>query len=848
MELECIQTSTTAKLPMLKQGDYEMWRLRIEQYFQVQDYALWDVIQNGLVTTEENAQKNIDVKARSMLLMALPNEHLMTFNQYKDAKTLFTAIEKRFGRNEAAKKTQKTLLKQLTNSTNKVLTAYEVSTANTQSSTTSTKVSTANLSDATVTMNVEAIPLKAMVAIDEVGFDWSYMAEDEVPTNMGFIAFLASAEFQQPEFKSYRPKSCKIEAKDASENIPNNLKESTKVKESFDVSLVKKLVSDVRKSVKYAEMYRSQGPRGNQINWNNLKSQQLGSNFVMYNKACFVCGSFEHVQANCNYHQRERVNMAPKLVLMKTGLRPLNTTRPVNIAHPKTIVHCARPMSHFSKSAHSTVKRPYQQRTSFTNKSFRQIVTTARPRPVNTARPRPVNTVRPRPGHPQQVQEDQGYVDSGCSRHMTGNMSYLSEYKDIDDGYVAFGGLCFLGFRLKFTDGKKVILNEASIRRDLRLDDSEGTACLSNAAIIKELARIGKETEVSQDEPPTEEHIPTPSHDTLPSFEIKKLKKRVKKLEGIKKKRTHRLKRLYKERMNEEDLFGPHDLDGDEVILDITVGDNVEQDATTAEKEVSIAAYEVVTTAHDAKITTVAKTLQIYKDDVTLAQTLIEIKAAKPRARGVIVQEPSEFRTISSLQSSQLPQAKDKGKGFMRKKVLREKRLEKEDDSVVLKRCLEIVPEDDDDVTIEATSLSSKSPTIVDYKIYKEGKKSYFRIIRVDGNSKNYLTFGKMFKNFNREVLEVLRSIVKTRFEKTKPVNDMDNLLFQTLKTMFEHQVGDNIWKYQQREVKVYNWKLFYSCGVYCVTTQNMVYYLLVKKMYPFTNNILHQMWKDVRL
>nr|GEX78557.1 ribonuclease H-like domain-containing protein [Tanacetum cinerariifolium] len=47
MELESAQSSTTAKLPLLKQGDYEIWRLRIEQYFQIQDYALWDVIENG---------------------------------------------------------------------------------------------------------------------------------------------------------------------------------------------------------------------------------------------------------------------------------------------------------------------------------------------------------------------------------------------------------------------------------------------------------------------------------------------------------------------------------------------------------------------------------------------------------------------------------------------------------------------------------------------------------------------------------------------------------------------------------------------------------------------------------
>ncbi|GJU20689.1 hypothetical protein Tco_1154031 [Tanacetum coccineum] len=65
------------------------------------------------VTTEEKVQKKNDMKARTMLLMALPNEHLMTFNQYKDAKTLFAAIQIRFGSNEATKKTQKTFLKQM---------------------------------------------------------------------------------------------------------------------------------------------------------------------------------------------------------------------------------------------------------------------------------------------------------------------------------------------------------------------------------------------------------------------------------------------------------------------------------------------------------------------------------------------------------------------------------------------------------------------------------------------------------------------------------------------------------------------------------------------------------------
>ncbi|GJZ95839.1 ribonuclease H-like domain-containing protein, partial [Tanacetum coccineum] len=366
------------------------------------------------------------------------------------------------------------------------------------------------------TIYVEETFSKTMVAIDGAGFDWSYMAYVEVPTNMALIAFSDSKleklkqekesnqlkienfenasksldkligsqitdksikgvgfvsynvvpppptglflppkfdlsnsgleEFQQPEFEGYRPKS-------VSEDISNEVRETSNaplVKELVsDDKLEKKIVSPpvakiefvrpkqqekpVRKPVKYAEMY-----------------------------------SFDHVQAHCNHHQRERVesgnnytrvnynysakkthpiahrNMVPRAVLMKIGLKAVNIVRHVTTVHPKATVYSARPMSHFSKSAQSIVKRPNQTRTTLTNKKFSQKVNTAkgkfyttRPKAVNTARPNSVvvNVVR---GHPQK--KDQGYVDSGFSRHMTGNMSYLSDFKDLDRGYVTFGG------------------------------------------------------------------------------------------------------------------------------------------------------------------------------------------------------------------------------------------------------------------------------------------------------------------------------------------------------------------------------------------------------------------------
>nr|GFA87580.1 hypothetical protein [Tanacetum cinerariifolium] len=96
-------------------------------------------------------------------------------------------------------------------------------------------------------------------------------------------------------------------------------------------------------------------------------------------------------------------------------------------------------------------------------------------------------------------------------------------------------------------------------------------------------------------------------------------------------------------------------------------------------------------------------------------------------------------------------------------------------------------------VIMEATPISFGSLAIIDYKIHKEGKKTYFKIIRADGNSQVYQTFEKMFKNFNREDLEVLWAIVKEGLKKEKPVDEMDNIIFRTLKTLFEYHVEDTI-------------------------------------------------------
>nr|GEW66496.1 hypothetical protein [Tanacetum cinerariifolium] len=120
---------SAAKLPILNLNEFDLWKMRIERYFLMTDYSLWDVILNegSLVPTivvdgvvqpvshrsaEQKLARRNELKAYGTLLMALPDKHQLKFNSHKDAKTLMEAIEKRFGGNTKTKKVQKTLLKQ----------------------------------------------------------------------------------------------------------------------------------------------------------------------------------------------------------------------------------------------------------------------------------------------------------------------------------------------------------------------------------------------------------------------------------------------------------------------------------------------------------------------------------------------------------------------------------------------------------------------------------------------------------------------------------------------------------------------------------------------------------------
>ncbi|GJV35822.1 putative ribonuclease H-like domain-containing protein [Tanacetum coccineum] len=191
-----------------------------------------------------------------------------------------------------------------------------------------------------------------------------------------------------------------------------------------------------------------------------VNKNDLGYGFAV--RACFVCGSLNHLIRDCDFHEKrmarkaelnngwnnvQRVNkqnqFVPTAVLTRTGIIPVNTARTsgtkifstarqsvnrqtvltstaMKVNTVKHIVNEVRPANVFNK-IHSSSTRPFKKTTvlrpKFSNQKF------------NTAK-----------DYPHRALKNKGIVDSGCSRHMTGNKAYLDEFQDFNGGPVAFGG------------------------------------------------------------------------------------------------------------------------------------------------------------------------------------------------------------------------------------------------------------------------------------------------------------------------------------------------------------------------------------------------------------------------
>ncbi|GJU66982.1 retrovirus-related pol polyprotein from transposon TNT 1-94 [Tanacetum coccineum] len=337
---------------------------------------------------------------------------------------------------------------------------------------------------------------KAMISIDGTGFDWSFMADEEAPTNMALMAFsdselnksefdlatnkrgLASLveqlvfykknkvmlpictltidlpnsgleEFQQPEFEGYGVKV----NKSVCENSFN------KIKKSSDAPIVEEWVSDSDEDE--SEVMESEHVSG---------QREVRP---IWNKA---------MRVNHQNFSNSRRNFAPTAVLTKTCLVPIDTarqsslrtsvrvstSRPINTAAPKPFVNAPKPRSTVFQKTHSQSRRPFNQQTTLKNRILNNKVNIVKVNSVYTAkgtritsaiREQGINAVkssacwvwRPKGNVIDHISKNSrsyickpfDYVDpigrlNGCSRHMTRNKSYLIDYQDYDGGLVAF--------------------------------------------------------------------------------------------------------------------------------------------------------------------------------------------------------------------------------------------------------------------------------------------------------------------------------------------------------------------------------------------------------------------------
>ncbi|GKC96151.1 hypothetical protein Tco_1161593 [Tanacetum coccineum] len=125
------------------------------------------------------------------------------------------------------------------------------------------------------------------------------------------------------------------------------------------------------------------------------------------------------------------------------------------------------------------------------------------------------------------------------------------------------------------------------------------------------------------------------------------------------------------------------------------------------------------------------------------------------------------FKRVNTFEDfrTELVEGKEKRAGTeLIQEITKKQKVEDDKEISKLKQLMKIIP-DEDEVATDAIPLAVKSPTIVDWKIYKEGRKRYYQIMRADGKSQMYMFFSQMLKSFDREDLEDLYKLVKAKYE-----------------------------------------------------------------------------------
>nr|GEU91348.1 putative ribonuclease H-like domain-containing protein [Tanacetum cinerariifolium] len=407
------QVVSAVKLPIFNPNEFDLWKMRIEQYFLINDYSLWEVILNG--------DSPVPTKARGTLLMALPDKHQLKFNIHKDAKSLMEAIEKRF--DEMDLKWQMVML-----------TMRERRKRHFSRECRSPR-DTRNKDTQGRNVLVETSTFNAFVSqCDGVGsYDGSFQADEE-PTNYALMAFtsLSSSSSDNEDIKVLK----------------------------LDVMLRDNALVKLRKKFEKAEQERDELKlkldkfQTSSKNLSKLLASQITDKTVLgYDNQVFnstVFDSDEFISSESD------VSMPPSPVHVRyqsgEGYHVVLPLYTGTFMPPKLDL-----VFYDASTATETVPTVLHVEPS-TTKPNRICLTQIGLLPLSLKIGSLTQKMNMR-GNPQQALKDKGVIDSGCSRHMTENISYLSDFEAINGGYVAFGGnLKVVRSQAKMCDKKNNIL------------------------------------------------------------------------------------------------------------------------------------------------------------------------------------------------------------------------------------------------------------------------------------------------------------------------------------------------------------------------------------------------------
>ncbi|GJW66258.1 hypothetical protein Tco_0120682 [Tanacetum coccineum] len=197
----------------------------------------------------------------------------------------------------------------------------------------------------------------------------------------------------------------------------------------------------------------------------------------------------------------------------------------------------------------------------------------------------------------------------------------------------------------------------------------------------------------------------------------------------------------------------------------------------------------------------------------------LEVQRLKSAGQEVL-EEPVKRQKIGEASGSGEEQSTEK-----------EKELSKEE----LPKLLVIVPVEE----LVIQPLQVRYP-IIDWEVYSEDTRRYWRIIRVGNHTEAYHIFADMLKKFDRDDLVKLWDLVKERFSTTEPTDDKEKELWVELKRLFEPNNNDILWKLQRYMHDPLVWRIYDTCGVHHVSlVRGHDIFMLVEKEYPLTRGTL---------